>query len=596
MAPSCGSERCDVASVPLRKAEQPLAFPPETEGVDAVATLGERRYAGYAERPPGGALDVLLWPLAEPCAVYAGGDGYPGTGGGHAFGYAPEHGLVLMVGEDTADARAQGALSVDVRTGEVALLPASQSPPSPVAFATLTPFGDGLLLAGGENPTRGTDPATRERFAQAYPFDAATRSFATEPVSLNWDRSRHGAVSLPDGSTLLVGGTAEGGLVRQLEAVFPGRSRSSILGLAALTSGRLGPTVLTLDDGRLVVGGGTASNGTPVGDIEWLSADGRAALEQRALPALPNRAFIAMPGGGFLSVPGCEEDGACASWEASWVNRSYDVESIPIAVTARCPVPERPLLAPAGEGTPLLLARYADGSACSWRFDPWPGDYLTTSDALARPRFVPELLALEPPPNTRVSPLSVGKSAFLWASDSAGGLGGLSFGNRGPLSRDLLSLLARDDAAPLRPRRLVPDRPVDPPDLEAGEARLFTRGALSLRSADALVTYWVPDTRYEDVTVTLDLAPPSGATNLELAAPVVVFGSTEVGGAAAPWPDSRDAAGSRASVTVRRRGSTATLTSGGISVRHSVEPGPAALGLRVGDAPVVVTGLTVERD
>jgi hypothetical protein len=209
---------------------------------------------------------------------------------------------------------------------------------------------------------------------------------------------------------------------------------------------------------------------------------------------------------------------------------------------------------------------------------------------------VPALLELDPPPNTRVSPLGVGPSSFLWASGATGGLGGLSFGNRGPLSRDLLSLLARDEAAPLRPRRLVPDRPLDPPDLEAGEARLFTTGALTFRSADGLVTYWVPDTRYEDVTVTLELAPAPGATDRGLAAPVVVFGSTEVGGADTPWPDAPDAAEGRASVTVRRRGGTATLTSGGRSARYTVESGSTALGLRVGNAPVVVAGLTLERD
>jgi hypothetical protein len=599
LASSCGPERCDVQSVPLRSGDQPLGFPPETSGIDAVATLGEQRFAGYAERSAGGALDVLLWPLAEPCAVYTTTDGYPGTRGGHALGYAPEHGIVLMVGEDADDARAQGALVVNVRTGEVALQSASESPPSPVAFATLTPFESGLLLAGGENPTRGPDPTARERFDRAYVFDAATRSFGSEPVALNWDRSRHGAAALANGSTLLVGGVAEGGLVRQFEGISPGNSRSSILGLSALTTGRLDPKVLTLDDGRLFVGGGTASNGTPVGDVEWFSADGHSALEQRALPALPNRAFIAMPGGGILSVPGCDDDGACAAWEASWVNRDYHVEPIPIAVTRECPVPARPLLAPAGEGTPLLLARYGDGTACSWRFDPWPGDYSTTADALARPRFVPELLELNPPPNPRVLPLAVGTDTFLWASAPAGGVGGLRFGNRGPLSRDLLSLLARDDAAPWRPRRLVPDRALVAPELDAGETRPFTNGALLLRSADVTVTYWVPDTRYDDVTVTLTLAPAMGGdTDTTLAAPIVVFGQTEVGGAAAPWPDTPTAPGSAtsASVKVTRRGGTATLTNGGRSRRYEVEPGPVPLGFRVGSAPVLLVGLTVERD
>jgi hypothetical protein len=597
----CGPERCDVASVPLRSGGRPLGFPLETAGVDARAVLGQEEFAGYAERRPGRALDVLLWPTGNACSVFTATDGYPGDGGGHALGYAAEHGLVLMVGEEADDARAQGALTVSVTTGEVTLQAASQSPPAPVAFATLTPFDGGLLLAGGENPTRSPDPAERERFDQAYVFDAETRSFEAEAIALNWDRSHHAAVALANGATLLVGGTADGGLVRQLEAVFPGNSRSSILGLAALGTGRIDPTVLVLDDGRLFVGGGRASNGAAVGDVEWLSADGHTALEQRVLPALPNRAFIAMPGGGVLSVPGCTEDGACSSWEASWLGRDHEASLVPIAVTSRCPVPARPLLAPAGGGTPLLLARYADGTACSWRFDPWPGDYRSTSDALARPHFVPELLELEPPPNPLVSPLSVGPEAFLWASAaSPGGVGGLHLGNRGPLSRDLLSLLTRDETTPSRPRRLVPDRPVAAPDLEAGEAPLFSNGALALVRTDAPVTYWVPDTRYDDVTVTLVLAPPTGDAEPSVVAPVVVFGNTELGGLVAPWPDAAPGAppeiGAKATVTVTRRGGSATLTRGGRHAVYAVERGPAALGVRVGGAPVVLAELTAERD
>jgi hypothetical protein len=596
---ACGPERCDVVSVPLRSGGQPLGFPAETAGVDAVAKLGEALFAGYAERPKAGSLDVLLWPSAESCRVYTTTDGYPGTAGGQALGYSPEHGLVLVVGEDTDDARAQGALTVSTRTGEVALQPASASPPSPVAFATLTPFDGGLLLAGGENPTRNPDPAQRERFDRAYVFDAETRSFASEPIELNWDRTRHAAIALANGATLLVGGTAEGGLVRQLEAIFPGNSRSSILGLAALTTGRVDPTVLALDDGRLFVGGGSAANGAPVGDVEWLSGDGHSALEQRSLPAMPNRAFIAMPGGGVLSVPGCTADGACSSWEASWITRDQEVTTVPIPVTSRCPVPERPLLAPAGAGTPLLVARYAGGGTCSFRFDPWPGDYLGPADPLARPRFVPTLLELDPPPDPRVSPLPIGADAFLWVSEAApGGVGGLRLGQRGALSRDLLSLLTRDDAAPSRPSRLVPDRAVTPPDLDAGEPRLFSGGTLELRPADAGVTYWVPDTRYDDMTASLALRAAAGGDDPRTAPPVVVLGETALGDASTPWPAPGDAAppeGESATVLVTRRGDTVTLTNGGRSTRYAVAVGPVALGLRPGDVRARLTELLVER-
>jgi hypothetical protein len=300
-----------------------------------------------------------------------------------------------------------------------------------------------------------------------------------------------------------------------------------------------------------------------------------------------------MPGGGVLSVPGCATEGACSSWEASWITLEYEVATIPIPVSARCPVPARALLAPAGGGTPLLVAPYTDGSSCSYRFDPWPGDHLAASDPLARPHFVPELLALEPPPHPLISPLAIGADAFVWASGaSSGGVGGLRFGNRGALSRDLLSLLTRDDDDPSRPQRLVPDRPLTPPDVQQGEPRVYEGGALSLRAADAGVTFWVPDTRYDDVTVTLALVAPDGAERGE--PPLVVLGDSELGGAAMPWPPPGDAPGP-GSVVVRRRGGSVTLTRGGRHAGHAVPRGAVPLGLRVGAEPVVISAIHVER-
>jgi hypothetical protein len=199
-----------------------------------------------------------------------------------------------------------------------------------------------------------------------------------------------------------------------------------------------------------------------------------------------------------------------------------------------------------------------------------------------------------------ISPLAVGADAFVWVSGTApGGVGGLRLGKRGPLSRDLFSLVTRDEAAPSRPHRLVPDRPIVPPDLAAGEPRLYVNGALSLRSADAGVTYWVPDTRYEDLTMTLELEPAPGTDDPLVPLPVLVLGSTELGGSERPWPmpssPPRDD-GTRATVALTRRAGTVTLEVAGHRTSYTVDPGPEPLGLRVGAVPVVLTGLGVLHD
>jgi hypothetical protein len=144
----------------------------------------------------------------------------------------------------------------------------------------------------------------------------------------------------------------------------------------------------------------------------------------------------------------------------------------------------------------------------------------------------------------------------------------------------------------------VPDRPLVPPDLDAGEARLFSSGALTLRSADGAVTFWVPDTRYDDVTVTLALRPGPGGGDARVAAPVLVLGDAAYGGTASPWPapgDAPPADGAPASVSLTRQGGRVTLASGGRQTSYAAPGGSTALGLRVGGEPVVVVGLSVDR-
>jgi len=595
------------ASVPIApKDERELTtFSPETVGIEAVSAPASLGVMGYSEHRREHGIDVLLWP-SRSCPLTTVGADYPGDGAGQALGFSAESGVALVAGEDAIDrGRAQSALGFNVETGLVTVPPAEQPLRIPLAYATVTPFEDGLLVAGGEDPVMDLDPADRERSSVGYFYQPATGAFDPEPIDLLWDRSRHAAIALANGATLLVSGLARGGLVRQLQAVYPGTRQHSIVGLAALEVGRLEPTALLLDDGGILVGGGQFENGDPVGQIEWFSADGSEALGSLTLPPRPNRVFFALPGGGALSVPGCTgTPSSCAPWEGTFITPitpiTPDREALPFALpaTTNCPIPERPLLVPGGGGgVPLLVD--PDRPTCVWRFNPWPGAAADGDDPVSRPRFQrDDSLRLEPPPDPRTRPLATGPSSFVWISAEEPGLFGVRLDTRGALSHETLSLTATD-SDPFRPKYLVPDRPLA---FESDGLHPFDEvlKVLNLRSSDAAVTYWVTETRFADVRVSVELGSGSTGGDPREGPPIVLFGATPVGDDSCPWPSPEGSSPDDDGVTVEvvRRGAKVTLSNGvgAQGTPCSVPEGSMPIGIRLGALPVTVRSLMIERE
>jgi hypothetical protein len=383
--------------------------------------------------------------------------------------------------------------------------------------------------------------------------------------------------------------------VRQLEAVYPESRQYSIVGLEALDVGRLEPTALVLDDGRILVGGGSFENGDPVGQVEWFSADGtdrRGAPAQ--LPQRPNRAFFALPGGGALSVPGCLSGTSCSPWEGSILTPDNEIVPFELPESTSCPIPERPLLVPGGGGVPLLIGVYDGAPPCVWRYNPWPADYTSESDPVAHPRFERFSIELDPPPDARVVPIATGSASFVYVASGEPGLVGVRVSSRGALSHELDSVTSYDSARPFRPERLVPDRPLATPD---GEPRPF-ENVLTLRPSDASVIFWVADTRFEDATIDLDLAPASGGGDPRAGPPLLRFGSSAVGDGSCPWPSPDEDAQPEQVVSVRsvRRGSSVTLENAGRTKSCPVGPGSSAIGIGLGAVPTEVRSLTVQRD
>jgi hypothetical protein len=615
-----------------------LSFNPATIGVDAVANdsagATEGGFIGHSERRHDDRIDVSLWPEQTACEVVSADGGYPGTGAGQALGFSAKSGLSLVAGENAGDQRAGSSLVFATDTGEASIVPRERGTLRVSrAFATVTEFGDGLLVAGGTNPA--TNAAPEDAAGTAEVFDPATAGFEPTLVELWSRRTHHAAVTLATtGETLLVGGLAPdaagsgpGQLIRQFEAVSPSTRTSSISGLLALDLGRVDPTALVLTNGRILVGGGYAAGGdanaprgAPIGQIEGFSADATSRVFRAELPPRENRTFAALPGGGALSVASCRNDpsrgdecscftadgapcqptdGNQAWLDAWWIDPNGTATAVtfePDGVVAPCATVDTPLLAAGSDGAPWLTFPRADGTpACVWRFEAWPAAS-DPSDPASRPRFVMTTFALDPSPDARSALLGFGPDAFMWIGAN-GGLFGGRFGQRGPLTRDFSLLLSSFDA-PFRPAHLMPDRDATRPTSSADAPPVAferTGSRLTLTPVEPSVTVWVTDTLYDGVAISLGVEPTSDGSVPAL--PVLVFQSPKGATGTCAW-NTPPAAGASAVVTVTasRNGGHATLSAPNVAdATCDVPPGSLAIGIRADSAAVTLTELELSR-
>ena len=434
-------------------------------------------------------------------------------------------------------------------------LGAAASLREPRAFATVTAFGQAVLVAGGENPLHGEgDLAIPRKTAEVYV--PASGRFAPS-IELVEERSQHAALPLAGGAVLLVGGRgAASDALRVLELVDPKSNGSSLAGLAALRAPRIAPRALVLDDGRVFVGGGMAANGTPLSALEWLSADAREHLGAVFAPDMParhDRAFVALPGGGVLAVGGCEarlprddgESAECAQtcrrgcppsdgYDAWWIAPSGELHQLSFELSA-----PRPVLLGGGDGLPVL-APGMPGEQRLYRFDPWRGEF----DALT--------VEVPLPPSAELPAQAIDVEAFVWLAESVEGvsLQGLRLGTRNRYSRDVFLVAQSDPDFPERPLHLVPDRPLD---------RTVTYDGSLQFEAESPVSIYVAATEYADVSLTI---------TFEGAPPTVLLGTTRLGGQVCAWPEP-----ATSPLRVIRRGTNAELVVGDVTRGCDVEAG-----------------------
>ena len=190
-------------------ADRTLVVPGATRAAWLTASDPFSSYLGLGTATPNGDIDVSLWPAGEFCElpITTPGCDYPGGGEGYAMGVSADGRTLLVAGGDASaeqDAEhthdvASSAAVVDLATSRATCLPRDAALQVARAGATVTPLGDGLLVAGGY------DPDNRDAIGSAEAFDPSTRTFGADPISIS-ARAQHGAVALSTGEVLLVGG------------------------------------------------------------------------------------------------------------------------------------------------------------------------------------------------------------------------------------------------------------------------------------------------------------------------------------------------------------------------------------------------------
>lgn len=521
----------DYASVPsidldLQTENSELPIPAETRAFEARLSPGDGSHVsiGYAERGAGSDVPILLWPSRKVCRLGpVEGSSYPWGESGQGIGYSPAAHTLLLAGTSAVEAASLGALSFDTGSGQhrVFMNPGQGGVMNEArAFATVTPFGGRLLVAGGEDPLRSDGSLVLTVSETAEVFDPVAGAFLPHPIALSVGRTRHAAVVLPSGDTLLLGGQSPFGLaLNVLELVSPDNELASLVGLARLQIPRLSPVVLPLEDGRVFIGGGTAADRTPISALEWISADARAHVRVEIPDRLPqrhDRAFVAMPGGGVLIVGGCAElrgaddlQTSCSEcrngcvpirditqapeYDAWWVTPDYVLSRLEFPILA-----PQPVLFGGADGEPLLSPGDPSNRQRVFRFDPWSATFEEEPD-----------LEFAQPPRAGLPAIALDSQAFVWLSqddDSQPALFGLRIGTR---NRFGAPGAERRDRGTLS---LVPDRPVG---LGDSAKAVYDGETLSFVEASD-VRVFVAGVDFSNFELELELAPGSATPRLVL--------------------------------------------------------------------------------
>ncbi len=464
------------------------AISPAARALYADAIEGGQSWWGLAAIPGSGPVDAWLQPALTSCAAFVapGADATPPAqrSGAAMAAIDPEHALVV----GGAPGEALPTLVVDLATGGVAW--ASPDLREPRLGATVTPFGAGALVAGGEDPRAAGAP-----FSDAEVYDVAAAGFDQQTsIRLSEARAMHGAVVLASGATLLVGGIgAANTVLSTMELVDPNTRAVRAEGVALLAVARSSPAVLRLASGEILVAGGVDSQGTPVSTLEWFSPDvSSASRPPFDLPAGAAASFAALEAGGALAVVAPPAGAASATANVWVIDADGGVEA-----------------AAGVEGsltTPVLFGGAGDAPVLwtgdRWlRWQPWQGVFGALDILDTAPAHVGGATASPDP------------GLAMWLDGLTGAVTVLRFDTRGTYS-------------PLEGALLVNDPTDTAPDRLATDGALIFEPALGLTLA-AGASAFVTDRTYADVVVDLGAPtaqPPLVVVRDEAGSEIVVGG------------------------------------------------------------------------
>jgi hypothetical protein len=255
------------------------------------------------------------------------------------------------------------------------------------------------LVAGGEDPDAKTPLATAEIYVPKPGAPGDIGDFDRIRIDLAETRTKHGAVVLATGETLLVGGTGQAGRpLRTMEIVDPRTRRNRTNGVALLAVPRTNPNVLRLASGEVLVAGGLNDRGQEVATLEWFSSDASRPTKRPVdLVTGRERGFVPLEAGGALAV--IAPAGSASDFKSVWVISADG--TVDAAVPIDPATLDRVRLFPGTDGAPVLW------TGRRWlRWQPWFGAFQPIADAPQR--------------GPRTSAIASGDSGLaLWLDDRA---------------------------------------------------------------------------------------------------------------------------------------------------------------------------------
>lgn len=470
-------EQSAVASLYLRDVGTTLTeLPPTTRAIiiDVSHPAHSIDWRGTAEVPASGPINVLVWPGGETCRLSRNVEPRADV----SIGVFGRH---LMVAGGSLVGQVPHTFVGDLSTG--ILEPLEFGLGTRRSRATITAFRTSAnddpspaLVAGGEDPDSKTPLGTAEIYVPQPGVPGDLGDFTRERIDLSEPRTKHGAVVLATGETLLVGGTGQfGAPLSSMEIIDPKTHRYRTSGVRTLQVPRTNPTVLRLASGEILVAGGFDRSNRPVPTLEWFSPDvTRATKRPLDLVTGRERSFVPLDAGGALAVI-VPESGAASDFKTVWI--------ISADGTLEPGLPIDP-----GTIDKVRLFQGTEGAPVLWtgqrwlRWQPWSAAFQPISDA---------------PPNGPNGPFIVSgdRGLALWLDDRIEGqlyVTGYRFATRSRFGAVRNPLLVDSTVG------LAPDRVTGTP---GSSIRFDEASGLELGpGASAFVT----DVTYADVSIELD--------------------------------------------------------------------------------------------